>query len=82
MKLTRKHIGQLFDNHGDGSWVYLLVDLTKDWLFFYCFANAEYTVIATKENFDWTPFNPRLDFHPRQFQKLEFKRLIEKERKR
>lgn len=58
MKLTRKHIGQLFNVAGaDGSWVYQLADVKKGWLLFYDFRGSYYKE-RTGEHHDWQPFTP------------------------
>ncbi len=58
MKLTRKHIGKLFDNDADGSWVYQLIDIKGKELLFYSFTQADYE-IDTNKYADWKPFKPR-----------------------
>jgi len=65
MKLTRKHIGKLFDvRGGDGSWVYQLVDVKKGWLLFYSFHAGEgaYFKERVGEYHDWRPFRPLKDW--------------------
>lgn len=58
MKLTKKHIGQLFDNDADGSWVYQLVGVNKKgWLLFWSFCNSDYVVCTSHT--DWVPFKAR-----------------------
>lgn len=57
MKLTKKHIGGLFDVKGsDGSWVYQLVDIRKGKLLFYAFGGWEIT--SQRKYNDWTVFKP------------------------
>ena len=58
MKLTKKHIGQLFDVGGDGSWVYQLVDIKKGWLLFYDF-NGRYVKERVGSYSDWRKFIPQ-----------------------
>lgn len=57
MKLTRKHIGGLFDNEGgDGSWAYQLVDVKKGWLLF-SVVGEPLRYEADKQIWhDWRPF--------------------------
>lgn len=58
MKLTRKHIGRLFDAEGaDGSWCYQLVDVKGGELLFYKF-DGSYEIESNTFN-DWQPFKPR-----------------------
>ena len=57
MKLTVTHIGQLFDNNGDGSWVYQLVDVNKTHLLFYAF-DGKYVKDRRNGQYDWQPFKP------------------------
>ena len=57
MKLGRKHIGQLFDTHGDGSWVYQLVAVSKGWLLLYSF-DGNYYKERAGAHYDWRPFRP------------------------
>lgn len=58
MKLTKKHIGQLFDvEGGDGSWCYQLIDVKGKDLLFYAF-NGRHEIDSTKYT-DWRPFVPR-----------------------
>ena len=70
MKLTKKHIGQLFDNDADGSWVYQLVDIKKGKLLFYDFASSY--VVETNKFSDWKPFVPRKQW-PKEWIKLGWK---------
>lgn len=58
MKLTKKHIGQLFHVRGsDGSWVFQLVDVWRNWVLFYDFHG---TYVKEKNTHDdWQPFKPR-----------------------
>lgn len=56
MRLTKKHIGQLFDNHGaDGSWCYQLVDVKGKELLFYTSGRYE---IDSNKYADWRLFKP------------------------
>lgn len=57
MKLTRKHIGKLFDVHGsDGSWCYQLLDIRKrNYLFRSLDGRYE---IESRRFDDWRPFRP------------------------
>lgn len=57
MKLTRKHIGLLVDNGGDGSWVYQLVAVNKTHLLFYDFHGDYYKERRGKHSY-WRPFAP------------------------
>lgn len=58
MKLTKKHIGQLFDIHGsDGSWCYELIDVKRGELLFYGFGGRHEIEKAGYR--DWRPFVPR-----------------------
>lgn len=58
MKLTKKHIGQLFDVKGsDGSWCYELIDIKGKDLLFYAF-NGRHE-IDSNEFSDWQPFVSR-----------------------
>lgn len=57
MKLSRKHIGQLFDNGGDGSWVYQLVAINRTHLLFYDFHGSYVKEKRGRYN-DWRPFKP------------------------
>jgi len=58
MNLTKKHIGQLFDNDGsDGSWCYQLVDIKGKKLLFYRM-DGTYTIDSNKYS-DWKEFKPR-----------------------
>ena len=55
MKLTKKHIGRLFDVSGsDGSWCYLLLDIKKGELLFYGM-DGKYEIHSNKY-YDWRPF--------------------------
>jgi hypothetical protein len=60
MKLTKKHIGQLFDcRGGDGSWAYQLIDIntkTKEVLFYAM--DGEYWAFKNTYT-DWRPFEPQ-----------------------
>ncbi len=56
MKLTKKHIGQRFDNKGaDGSWSYTLVDVKGEKLLFFS-SNGKWEVDSNKYG-DWKLFN-------------------------
>lgn len=66
MKLTKKHIGKLFTNGGDGSWVYQLVDIKKGKLLFYSFDNKY--AIETNKFADWEHFKSRNPF-PKEWTK-------------
>lgn len=60
MKLSKKHIGQVFDvRGGDGSWHYILLDKKKDDLLFYT-SNGKYTIDTNKYS-DWQPFKAVAD---------------------
>ncbi len=59
MRLSKKHIGRLFDVHGaDGSWVYQLVDIKNKKLLFSSLAGKYWTDNASTS--DWRPFKPQL----------------------
>jgi len=59
MKLTKKHIGQLFDNYGDGSWMYQLVDVNKKGhLLFWSFTCDGFVI---DDHTDWQPFVPNVN---------------------
>jgi len=59
MKLTKKHIGQLFDvQGGDGSWVYQLIDIKKKEILFYSMS-GEYWAFPNIHH-DWRPFKPQM----------------------
>jgi len=61
MKLTKKHIGQLFDNRGsDGSWAYILVDVKGGDLLFIVAGDTRRFEIDTNRYGDWRPFKPVL----------------------
>jgi hypothetical protein len=65
MKLTKKHIGQLFDNKGsDGSWAYQLVAIKGKELMFYCMSTGKYEV-DTNKYADWRHFEPQMHIHER-----------------
>lgn len=55
MKLTKKHIGKLFDcAGGDGSWAYQLIDIKGKELLFYSLGGDFW---AFKDTYiDWRPF--------------------------
>ncbi len=58
MKLTKKHIGKLFDVDGsDGSWCYLLVDVKGKELL--CYGMNGTYAICTNKYADWRPFKPQ-----------------------
>jgi hypothetical protein len=57
MKLTKKHIGRLFDNNADGSWIYQLVDIKRGRLLFYSFDGSY--IVETNKFADWKFFVPR-----------------------
>ncbi len=58
MKLTKRHINQLFTNDlSDGSWIYQLVDIKKEKLLFYSFAETTF-VQETNKFADWRFFKP------------------------
>lgn len=60
MRLTKKHIGQLFDiDHGDGSWLYQLMDVKDGKLLFYSFSATGYEIEPQNKYDDWRPFNPQ-----------------------
>lgn len=55
MRLSKKHIGQLFDTvGGDGSWVYELIDIKKGKNLFYSFDGTYYS--DPNKMSDWRPF--------------------------
>ena len=58
MKLNKKHIGQLFDNSGDGSWCYQLVAIKGKELLFHVINTSRYE-IDTNRYADWKRFTPR-----------------------
>lgn len=59
MRLTKKDIGQLFDNRGaDGSWHYQLVDIKGKELLFYS-SSGRFEIDSNKFS-DWRPFEPAL----------------------
>lgn len=60
MKLTKRHINELFDvEGGDGSWVYQLVDVSKTELLFYCFGSCRYEIEPKNKFKDWRRFKPQ-----------------------
>lgn len=64
MRLTRKHIGQLFDvDGGDGSWCHQLVAIKKNTLLFYSF-DGKYVTDSIKTA-DWRLFKPAHPFDKR-----------------
>ncbi len=59
MRLSKKHIGRLFDvQGGDGGWAYQLLDIKKGQPLFRAF-DGRYWVERTPQN-DWRPFKPQL----------------------
>lgn len=66
MKLTKKHIGGLFEIDGsDGSWVYQLIDVKKDELLFYTFGQGRPHEIESASTNDWRPFTPAYHLNKR-----------------
>lgn len=61
MKLTKKHIGGLFDVRGsDGSWAYQLIDVKKGELLFYVFGSSPSRYeIESNRHTDWQVFQPQ-----------------------
>lgn len=57
MMLNKTHIGKLFDNGGDGSWVYQLVAVSRTYLLFYDF-NGNYIKEKRGKWNDWQEFEP------------------------
>lgn len=58
MKLTKKHVGSLFNVEGsDGSWVYQLVAVSRTHLLFYDF-HGTYVKERKGEHKDWLQFEP------------------------
>lgn len=69
MKLTKKHIGRLFDcRGGDGSWVYQLIDVRKGELLFYSLSAGSWEIDSQKQHQDWRQFVPRLTFDKPQIE--------------
>jgi len=67
MKLTKKHIGQLFDVEGsDGSWYYQLIDVKKDELLFYSLDHRHPYEIESRSHTDWRVFGSAQAFNKRQ----------------
>jgi hypothetical protein len=61
MRLTKKHIGGLYDVHGsDGSWAYQLVDIKNKELLFHVFGSDGQYEIEAQSQHDWRPFKPQL----------------------
>ncbi len=59
MKLTKKHVGKLFDvRGGDGSWAYQLVDIKGKRLLFNVVGDVRRFEIDTNKLEDWRPFVP------------------------
>ena len=60
MKLTKKHIGQLFDlKGGDDSWCYQLIAVKGNSLLFYTFSTPNSYDISSNKFADWRPFEPQ-----------------------
>lgn len=60
MKLSKKHIGKLFDNHGaDGSWAYQLVDIRAGWLLFNVVGDSLRYEAEPNTYADWRVFKPQ-----------------------
>lgn len=58
MRLTKKHIGGLFDtDSGDGSWCYELIDIKGEELLFYSYGDRH--EIDSAKYTDWRPFIPQ-----------------------
>ncbi len=56
MRLSKQHIGRLFDVQGaDGSWVYQLVAVKKGNLLFYLINESKFET-DTNQHVDWRPF--------------------------
>lgn len=69
MKLTKKHIGGLFDVYSsDGSWFYQLVDVKDGKLLFYSSSDNWEIEFQAKYN-DWRIFAPQ----KRSFSKAKIK---------
>lgn len=59
MKLTRKHIGGLFDvRGGDGSWAHQLIDVKNGDLLFYAM-DGKFWIEKQGAHDDWRPFKKR-----------------------
>jgi hypothetical protein len=59
MRLTKRHIGGVFDCRGsDGSWVYQLIDIKGKELLFSVIGTTRYEVDTNKYG-DWRPFKPQ-----------------------
>lgn len=66
MRLTKKHIGGLFDiEESDGSWCYQLIDVKKNELLFYTFSNDHPLEIEPSSYKDWQPFIPAYHLNKR-----------------
>lgn len=68
MKLTKKHIGLLVDNGGDGSWVYQLVAVSRTHLLFYDF-HGTYVKERRNQYRDWREFTPTSPWPKRWLQR-------------
>jgi len=61
MKLSKKHIGKMFDVEGaDGSWAYTLVGVRGNELLFNVVGRPWRFEISTNGYEDWRPFRPVL----------------------
>lgn len=59
MKLTRKHIGQLFDTtSGDGTWCIQLLDVDGAYILFNDYGTDKYWIQHNRFK-DWTKFEPK-----------------------
>lgn len=64
MKLTKKHIGGVFDVRGsDGSWAYVLVDIKGKEALFYSIG-GDFWALENKWD-DWRPYKPQ-EFRTRE----------------
>ena len=61
MKLTKKHIGKLFDcRRSDGSWAYQLLDIKDGKLLFYVFGSFPPRYEIDQQSYtDWRLFKPQ-----------------------
>lgn len=58
MRLTKKHINQLFTvGDPDGSWAYHLVDVKNGKLLFYDVGSGDF-LIESQFTDDWIPYQP------------------------
>ncbi len=58
MKLTKKHIGKIFNNiFAYKSWIYQLVDIKREKLLFYSF-NSNTFMQSTNKSDSWRYFKP------------------------